>query len=75
MFSKLRDDARALSSDQRGLTTVEYVIVLCLIAAVGVTAWQTFGSRVNEWIGGADRKIGTEMEKSGGQEPAAESSE
>jgi len=29
--------------DQRGLTTVEYIIVLGLIAIVGIAAWQQFG--------------------------------
>jgi Flp pilus assembly pilin Flp len=32
-----------LRSDQAGLTTVEYVIVLCLIAAISVATWNEFG--------------------------------
>jgi Flp pilus assembly pilin Flp len=29
-----------------GLSTVEYVIILILIAVVGITAWRTFGNTV-----------------------------
>ena len=37
---------RSLLQDQSGLTTVEYVIVLCLIAVVGFGLWQKFGGTV-----------------------------
>lgn len=37
---------KALSRDDRGLSTVEYVIVLVLIAAVAMGAWQAFGDMV-----------------------------
>ena len=32
--------------DVGGLSTVEYVILLILIAVVGITAWRTFGNNV-----------------------------
>lgn len=38
--------ARGLNNDERGLTTVEYVIVLMLIAVVGIVTWQAFGESV-----------------------------
>jgi Flp pilus assembly pilin Flp len=53
----------ALARDERGLTTVEYVIVLFLIAAVAVASWQNFGAKVQEYLGRATDAIGTEMDK------------
>ena len=37
------ESKRTLVRDQRGLTTVEDIIVLGLIAVVGIAAWQQFG--------------------------------
>lgn len=34
---------KTLLSDQRGLTTVEYIIVLGLVAVLGIGTWQKFG--------------------------------
>ena len=49
-----------LRADQRGLTTVEYAIVLCLIAAVVVTTWQKFGKDVKD-------KLVTQTDRISGQ--------
>ena len=46
-------------TDDRGLSTVEYVIILVLIAAAAIGTWQSFGGKVKEKIGNAT----TEMEK------------
>jgi len=35
-----------LVADQRGLSTVEYVIILVVVAALAVTAWNKFGEQV-----------------------------
>jgi len=35
-----------LHSDTSGLSTVEYVIILILIAVIGISAWRTFGNNV-----------------------------
>jgi len=43
-----------LWKDQRGLTTVEYIIVLGLIAIVGIAAWQQFGETLTGEIEAAD---------------------
>ena len=48
MKTKLSDWRSALRRDERGLTTVEYAIVLCLIAAVGVATWNKFGGMVRD---------------------------
>jgi Flp pilus assembly pilin Flp len=45
---------RELLSDTRGLSTVEYIIILCLIAVVGFAIWQKFGSTVKTKVRGAD---------------------
>ena len=54
---------RRLFRDTRGLTTVEYVIVLALIAVVSVKAWQKFGSKVNKYITDDTQKIDDQMNK------------
>ncbi len=58
MLQRLRN---ALLADERGLTTVEYVIVLCLIAAISVKAWHTLGSNISGYLDDAVTKIGNEM--------------
>lgn len=48
---------RTLARDQRGLTTVEYIIVLGLIAVVGIAAWQKFGETLIGEVEAADGYI------------------
>ena len=43
---------RELLADTRGLAMTEYLIVLCLVAIVGIAAWQKFGNTVKARIGG-----------------------
>ena len=43
VFMEERD---SLLHDDHGLSTVEYVIILILIAIVAITAWQNFGQSV-----------------------------
>jgi Flp pilus assembly pilin Flp len=52
-----RKTARNLVSDERGLTTVEYIIVLGLIAVVGIAAWQKFGETLTGEVQAADGYI------------------
>lgn len=49
----------SLLKDQRGVTTVEYIILLCLIAVVGFAVWKKFGETVKERVGEADGTMGT----------------
>jgi Flp pilus assembly pilin Flp len=63
MNATIRKLMLRLRRDERGLTTVEYAIVLCLIAAVAVASWQAFGKNVNEYLAKATGKIDTEMKK------------
>ena len=52
--------------DERGLTTVEYAIVLCLIAAVAVGMWQEFGENMRGYLSEANKDIKAEMDKTPG---------
>lgn len=49
-----------LRRDERGLTTVEYVIALCLVGAVGVGLWSNFGETIRDRVEAADALIGDE---------------
>ena len=39
-----------LRKDQAGLSTVEYIIILILIAVVAIALWQSFGEAVTQRI-------------------------
>jgi Flp pilus assembly pilin Flp len=57
-----RETALRLPRDERGLTTVEYVIVLCLIAAVAVGTWDALGEHIHDALQKADSDITTALE-------------
>jgi len=44
--------------DERGLSTVEYIIILVLIAVAGIGLWRAFGDTVSEKIGNATSEVG-----------------
>lgn len=50
-------DARALLRDTRGLSTVEYIIILCLIAVVCFAMWKQFGQTVEYKTKGASNQM------------------
>ena len=52
-----RTSETSLIVDKRGLTTVEYIIVLGLSAVVGIAAWQKFGETLTGEIEAADGYI------------------
>jgi Flp pilus assembly pilin Flp len=52
-----RAGGRTLISDQRGLSTVEYVIILVLIAVLCIGVWKAFGSTIQGKIGGSRDRI------------------
>jgi Flp pilus assembly pilin Flp len=58
-------------SDQRGLSTVEYVIILVLIAAAAVGTWSAFGATIKEMISSSNTTIanmdGTSTSNGNGQ--------
>jgi Flp pilus assembly pilin Flp len=47
----------SLLADTRGLTTVEYIILLCLVAVVGFGVWQKFGASVRDKVSGATTQV------------------
>jgi hypothetical protein len=47
-----------LLGDDRGLSTVEYIIILCLIAVVGFALWKQFGQTVEGKTRGATTVVG-----------------
>jgi Flp pilus assembly pilin Flp len=49
---------RELLADTRGLSTVEYIIILCLIAVVCFAIWRQFGETVKSKVQGADTQVG-----------------
>lgn len=50
---------RKLLKDTKGLSTVEYIIILCLIAVVCFAIWKQFGETVKSKVQGADNLVGT----------------
>ena len=52
-----KNNVRALIKDTEGLSTVEYVIILILIAVVGITAWRTFGNTVVSKINSGNSQV------------------
>ena len=56
---KAPTETLSLLRDQRGLTTVEYIIILCLIAVVGFAVWKKFGETVKTRVGEADGTMNT----------------
>lgn len=59
MKIKKANKIEGLLTDEAGLTTVEYIIILCLIAVVGFAIWKKFGETVKSKVGGADSIVGT----------------
>lgn len=47
-----------LANDERGLTTVEYVIILVLIAVGAIGLWTAFGGKVNQRINDSSNALG-----------------
>ena len=41
---------RSLLADTQGLSTVEYIIILCMIAIVSLAIWVKFGNTVRNKI-------------------------
>ena len=57
LTAQLKGGLRDLAADTRGLTTVEYVIVLALIAMIAIGTWGEFGEAVEEHVGTARDEI------------------
>ena len=76
--------AQGILRDQRGLSTVEYVVILVLIAVAAIGTWRTFGGAIVGKIGestiairdmegngsAADQKTGQPASTPGSKTPA-----
>ena len=67
--ARARLNGYSLVRDQAGLSTVEYVIILVLIAAIAIGTWKTFGGKVKDGLEAAqtefDANVGDEAGKLG----------
>jgi len=50
-----------LVCNDAGLSTVEYVIILVLVAAIAIGTWQTFGKTVTSGLSNATNKFNTDV--------------
>lgn len=50
---------KQLWKDEEGLTTVEYALLLALVAIAAITAWTTLGSRVSTTVSSATNSLPT----------------
>lgn len=59
MAIQKQNKKKSLLQDQRGLTTVEYIIVLVLIAVCGFAIWRKFGGTVKTKTSESNATIGS----------------
>jgi Flp pilus assembly pilin Flp len=50
-----------LVRNDAGLSTVEYVIILVLVAAIAIGTWQTFGKTVTSGLSKASSKFNSDV--------------
>jgi Flp pilus assembly pilin Flp len=55
------DKKLSLRRDERGLSTVEYVILLVLMAVAGITIWNTLGGTIVTKIRESNGRISDEV--------------
>jgi len=61
--ARARLQGSSLVRDEAGLSTVEYVIILVLIAAIAIGTWQTFGTRVKSGLENASNEFDSNVTK------------
>lgn len=50
IYISLENGADRLKKDSQGLSTVEYIIILILIAVVAISLWKQFGEAVTSRV-------------------------
>ena len=50
---------KALWTDEDGLTTVEYALLLALLVVAAIGTWATLGSRISASVTATDAAFGT----------------
>ena len=61
-MNSIRNLVASLRRDTRGMTTVEYVIALCLVGAVAVGMWRNLGTNVRDKLSQSNTLIGDESQ-------------
>lgn len=64
-MQRIRSFLASLGRDHRGLTTVEYAIILCVIIAVAVGTWDTFGGKIHDSLKDSSKDIGKAIDQDG----------
>lgn len=59
---------KALSLDTRGLSTVEYIILLVAVVVGCIGLWSSIGKNVHEQLAGADTVIADKVKPAGTDE-------
>ena len=59
--ARARLHGSTLVRDEAGLSTVEYVIILVLVAAIAIGTWQTFGKTVTSGLSKATDKFNSDV--------------
>ncbi|MEO8183211.1 MAG: hypothetical protein ABI895_30635 [Deltaproteobacteria bacterium] len=59
--ARARLHGSSLVRDEAGLSTVEYVIILVLVAAIAIGTWQTFGKTVTSGLSKATQKFNADV--------------
>ncbi|NOY89773.1 MAG: hypothetical protein GXP55_01095 [Deltaproteobacteria bacterium] len=54
-----RGESSGLVEDEAGLSTVEYIIILVLIAVLGIVAWKQFGQAVEYKVRQSTTQVNT----------------
>ena len=53
-----QSEKKGLLKDKRGLSTVEYIIILVLVAVGGIELWTKFGTTLEEKIETSNTAVG-----------------
>lgn len=61
MITKLQSLLTKLREDERGLSTVEYVVLLVLIVAIAVAIWNLFGASLTGKLQTAAKEFDQEV--------------
>lgn len=61
-------NAKKLFRDERGLSTLEYAILLVLILVGSISLWQGLGTKLNSGLTEGTKKFGAAMDKAGASE-------
>lgn len=67
-MEKIRNILNALRADERGLSTVEYVIILVLVAVLGIGVWRSLGGTIRAQVSDSTTQLDGLGSEQGGDE-------